>query len=324
MRLFKRENGTWYIELKRGQKRSLKTKNKAEAQKMFAEIQKARVTNKLIKIEKSISLERFIIEYTTYAENHLSESTKRIALNSLNYLCKIVTSSTELKRITPKVIDDLVSLRKSLKHSITTINMDIRTLKSCFSKAVEWEYLDTNPIAKYKQIKQEKPLPKFLTKEEINKVRSVIDDKDWLNLFEFYIYTGGRRSEVLSLTWKNIADNKVIFTETKSKRIRKIPISNSLANTISRMQTTRKIGKVFPNMNAKYVSKKFTSYFQKAGLHGFTLHSTRHTFASQLIMSGVDLRTVQELLGHSDYSTTLIYSHLTQEHLTKAIEKLNF
>ena len=54
------------------------------------------------------------------------------------------------------------------------------------------------------------------------------------------------------------------------------------------------------------------------------LHSLRHTFASHLVMSGVDLPTVKKLMGHSDIETTMIYSHLADEHVDKAVEKLEF
>ena len=64
---------------------------------------------------------------------------------------------------------------------------------------------------------------------------------------------------------------------------------------------------------------------KKRCFHDVTkIHTLRHTFASHLVMKGVDLPTVQKLLGHSDIQTTMIYSHLAQDHLNDAINKLDF
>jgi len=64
---------------------------------------------------------------------------------------------------------------------------------------------------------------------------------------------------------------------------------------------------------------------RKAGIDDLTkLHSLRHTFASHLVMKGVDLPTVQKLMGHSDVNTTMIYAHLAPDHLATAVDKLSF
>ena len=54
------------------------------------------------------------------------------------------------------------------------------------------------------------------------------------------------------------------------------------------------------------------------------IHSLRHTFASHLVMKGVDLATIKQLMGHADIETTMIYSHLTEEHVDRAVDRLDF
>jgi len=84
-------------------------------------------------------------------------------------------------------------------------------------------------------------------------------------------------------------------------------------------------GSVFCNRNGRSY-KSFRSAFekavQKAGLDDFTFHDLRHTFASRLVMSGVDLPTVKELLGHKDISMTLRYTHLSTDHKQHAVRLL--
>ena len=72
------------------------------------------------------------------------------------------------------------------------------------------------------------------------------------------------------------------------------------------------------------ISRDFAVLCKRAGLENCTLHVLRHTFASNLMMSGVDLGTVQKLMGHKDIKTTMRYAHLAPDHLRAGVEKLNY
>ena len=84
---------------------------------------------------------------------------------------------------------------------------------------------------------------------------------------------------------------------------------------------------VFCNLKGKTyadVRKSFFTACKKSGIINFRFHDLRHTFASHLVMKGVDLATVKKLMGHSDIETTMIYSHLAQDHLSDVVSKLDF
>ncbi len=83
------------------------------------------------------------------------------------------------------------------------------------------------------------------------------------------------------------------------------------------------VGKVFPYWHMDTISHYFKKFAKKAGINA-RLHDLRHTFASHLALKGETLRTIQDLLGHSDIRTTLQYSHLTIGHLREAANKLDF
>jgi site-specific recombinase XerD len=72
-----------------------------------------------------------------------------------------------------------------------------------------------------------------------------------------------------------------------------------------------------------YIGRVFLPALKRAGIENFRWHDLRHTFASRLVMAGVDLRTVQELLGHKTQAMTLRYSHLSADHQRDAVQKLN-
>lgn len=72
------------------------------------------------------------------------------------------------------------------------------------------------------------------------------------------------------------------------------------------------------------IKKSFITVLRDAGLANVTLHTLRHTFASQLVMTGVPLRDIQELMGHESYETTIQYAHLTKDHAKRQVLKLPF
>ena len=145
------------------------------------------------------------------------------------------------------------------------------------------------------------------------------------------LHTGLRRGELFALTWENVdlpaARITIIGARAKSGRTRHMPInavaSNALAGWYSQAAETR--GLVFPGKNGKQldnVRAAWLGVLKIAHVEGFRWHDLRHTFASRLVMAGVDLNTVRELLGHASYQMTLRYAHLAPEHKAAAVAKL--
>jgi integrase len=145
--------------------------------------------------------------------------------------------------------------------------------------------------------------------------------------------TGLRRAELFSLQWEHVDFNTNVLTltipRTKAGRVRCVPM-NSLVRELLRSLPSRLKGEwVLPSATGEtsldsqnFMNRVFTPALKRAGLRDFRWHDLRHTFASRLVMKGVDIRTVQELLGHADIRMTLRYSHLSPAHLLDAVEKL--
>lgn len=142
--------------------------------------------------------------------------------------------------------------------------------------------------------------------------------------------TGCRRSEVLGLTWENVSLERKQLTVTaatsKSERTRHIPLNAEALDVLTRWkkQGSGK-GHVFPGLDGErmgHVNRSWGSIVEAAGLTNFRFHDLRHHFASRLAMSGVDLFSVQTLLGHSDSKLTQRYAHLSPGHLADAVARL--
>lgn len=325
MRLFKRENGIYYVEFKRGKKMSLKTKDKSEAIRLFNKLKRQYLEGKLlhlIKDGKNILFSTYLKEFLEWSESYHRWQTYYMNRHISNKFIQAVGDKF-LSAYKKRDLDLYVQRLRQEKFKPSSINIHIRHIKAIFNKAVEWEYLQVNPFSNYKGVKQQEKPPRFLTKEEIKKIEQVIDDESLLFLFRFLIYTGARRGEALGLTYKDIdlKNNLITFKETKTYRSRSVPIHPVLREEFEKRKNN--VGRVFP-YRADYVTHKLKKYFIKAGLEDVRVHDLRHTFASQLAMNGVDLRTIQKLLGHTSYKTTEIYAHLAQEHLQNAVSKLVF
>ena len=146
------------------------------------------------------------------------------------------------------------------------------------------------------------------------------------------INTGCRRGELFDLTWSNVDLERRIITVTgataKSRRTRHIPLNREAMAVLEgwRAQAEATDGLVFVNDAGERFDRVNFSWrrlLEDASISGFRWHDMRHHFASRLVMGGVDLNTVRELLGHSDYAMTLRYAHLAPEFKLKAVEVLD-
>ena len=146
------------------------------------------------------------------------------------------------------------------------------------------------------------------------------------------INTGCRRSELFDLTWSNVDLDRRILTVTgataKSRRTRHIPLNREATSVMLnwRAQSEDTSGLVFVNEQGERFDRANSSWrrlLKDAQITAFRWHDMRHHFASRLAMGGVDLNSIRELLGHSDYAMTLRYAHLAPEYKLKAVEVLD-
>ena len=212
--------------------------------------------------------------------------------------------------------------------------------------------VDTNPEARFLSGDEHKRLIKALDGRE-NKLRAERERaNDWRRARDYPLLadlrthafadhlkpmvilslnTGLRRGELFGLTWRSVhLKEKYITvrgTNTKNQRTRHIPLNAEALTCLTKWQEQAPAseGLVFPGKGGKKfdnVNSSWRRIVKDAQVQKFRWHDLRHTFASHLVMKGVDLNTVRELLGHSDLQMTLRYAHLSPDHKAAAVARL--
>lgn len=239
----------------------------------------------------------------------------------------------QLSAITAKDIDNYKAGRLKEVASATVAG-DLRALNAFFNLAVKWNYLEDNPcrkISKPRMVAQNSP--RFLSEEEVRALTAAANSSGIKPMIATALYSGLRVSELIRLEWEDIDFRRGLINvkskpegHTKSHRARSVPIAPTLRPILEKERKSQ--GYCFPAVKNARIYRDYWDAFRqvamKAGLNGVGWHSLRHTFASHLVMADVNLRTIKELLGHSDITTTMIYAHLAPGHLKGAVERLNF
>ena len=196
-----------------------------------------------------------------------------------------------------------------------------------FNKALAWgKFSGQNPMSQVKLFKENNKRVRFLEKNEIVKLLSSCD-KHLRPIVIVALNTGMRKAEILGLKWRDIDFRRGIIHlyDTKNGEKREAPINKQAKTALIR--TRRDPGSEFvftyrgkPIGN---IRKTFSTALKKSDIKNFCFHDLRHTYASHLVMAGVDLNTVRELLGHKSLAMTLRYSHLSPDHKQRAVNILS-
>ena len=286
-------------------------------------------------------LERPVRPFSVFGDEYLEnwskvekqQSTYVRDTNSMKHLKKHF-GGIDIAVIKRRDIEQYVSQRKRAGMKPGTINRELSCLKNMLRKAVDWEYLESNPAWGVSQQREEVPEFEILTEEDEALLLNVC--QPFLRrIVIFALNTGMRRGEILSLQWRDVDFDMgergiITIRKTKNHEIRYLPMNPLVRETLHGLPRNIASGK-----NESYVFAKSTGEGVKSLRNGYEaavkranlgkhirFHDLRHTFASNLVMKGVDLRTVAKLMGHRDIRVTMRYAHLAPEHLQAAVDVL--
>lgn len=279
-----------------------------------------------IKKNEKIKFEDFADEFFRL---HSEPNKKPSSIQSDKVIIKTLKSffgGRYLYDIGPKLVEEYKAQRsKDVKPA--TVNRELACLKCMFNRAIAWSKTEENPVRKVKLFKEPNARTRYLEKAEIQ--RLIESCSPHLRpIVIVAVNTGMRKGEILKLKWNDIdfKTNLIYLIETKNNETRKAPMNDTVRRTLMKVPKHPDSPYVFCNAKGKpyaNVRKSFDTALKKAEIKDFVFHSLRHTFCSHLVMLGIDLRTVQELMGHKSYAMVERYSHLSPDHKDRAVDILD-
>ena len=236
------------------------------------------------------------------------------------------------KSVDYQKIRDYISYLYELDYNNKTICRHISAIRSFFKYLKINNYIYDNPCTLVSNPKLDKRLPKYLNFEEIEKLLNAFDNNNYLGLrnsliLELLYSTGIRVSEITNIRLKDISlSNKTIIIDGKGNKQRIVYFGSICLNLLKKYIDSSYpilnknnsdyllLSKTGKKINEREIRKVVDDASSIAGIKiKISPHVLRHTFATHMLTSGADLRSVQELLGHENLSTTQVYTHLTNE-----------
>lgn len=275
-------------------------------------------------------------------EKGLSPNTIIAYRNDLEKLSKFARSRG--RELVSVEREDLIAFIKYLNESgldAKSIGRVLVTVRGLYKFLILDGYLKRDPSTNLETPKSWQSLPKFLIQEEVERLLASPDLATHIGIrdkamLEVLYATGLRVTELVSLRVSDLnLDLGVVTTLGKGSKERTVPMGKSAVNWTRRYLSVRP--KLLQGKNSPYLFvgskgqsitrqsfwKIIVSYGEKARIGHITPHLLRHSFATHLLENGADLRSVQMMLGHSDISTTQIYTHITNERLKEVYKKFH-
>ena len=276
---------------------------------------------------KSVYLSDFVQEYLEYIHNR--KKYKPGAIQTYEYSLQLlmeIIGDIPLNRVNRVLVDKKILPALEGRLATATVRHHMINFRSAFSKAVEWGYLKKNPFFGMVP-NREKKVPRYFTKEEIEKMRDYLLQKKiprWqYDLIFLALNTGLRKSELLNLLWEHVdLENEILHFPGKGNKERIVPL-NTQALEILRGRK-RRSGRVFFEIKDRAaIDSAWRRLKKRTGING-RFHDLRKTYASYFVMNGGSLEHLREILGHEDFETVKIYKAFSPDSIQKDKNVINF
>jgi integrase len=314
--IFEREKGSgiWWIRWTdaNGRKRREKAGNRSAAEKLLAK----RHTQKLVGLKLPENLRAKAISFQELCEDALIHSqaensgkqTYELRLR-MNQILPVFGSRPADSIRKNEIVSWLTEQSAKRNWAASSRNRWQATFSLIFRVGIDNEKIERNPAARIRRKTEDHGRVRFLSEEEEIRLREAIERRfpEFLSHQLLSIHTGMRMSEQYSLRWNQVDFDRrqIHLPKTKNGRPRTIPLNAVALAALRQLHGAGKIrgnDPVFPSVRSGDTLQGSRGWFPtalaEAEIEGYTWHCNRHTFASRLVMAGVDLRTVAELLGH--------------------------
>jgi len=329
MRLFER-NGYFYVEYYRGKKQSLETKDKDIAKELYRGLKESYLKGKLLQLDKfkTVTLGEFRKDYVKNYRTGLAVKTTRQDELSLRMLADVVGDSTQLVTFAAKngkktKIEDFKTALIARKVQPRSVNSYLRHIKKAFNEALEAGLITKAP--KIKMLPVGKQIPRILYPEQIDQLLAKAKENDvheWL-YYMLILWTGARREEAAGADWVRISlVHDHIKLIGKGNRERTVPLLPPIKEALEPFK--KDLGPVFPSQHLDTYTHHFKKNVRGLGIEDIHLHNLRHTAATYMLKSGIDIKTISRILGHTSVSTTEIYVDVLDEMVKSEMKKFEY
>jgi len=331
--LTKRRNGYYYIGFFEGHSRKWRTTKCTTKSDALQFLRTFEGTKR--ETECTPLLSELFARFAVTRGNSIRPSTMDNYRLSVNHF-KGVCGDRVIDQYTVTDIERFKNAQIGRKVSKVSVNIWLHGVKSVSGFALKHEWIVKSPFQRSLEFSIPQQTPTYVAKEDFQKLLDKVNEPMLRDFFMFAALTGLRRSEILNLKWSAVDFEKRQFTvsnsetfTTKTGRERTVPMHEEVYKILSlRRGDGTEDGLVFCKrggfrLERNYVSKKFKKAVRDAELsEKLHFHSLRHSCASWLVDAGVSLYVVQNILGHSNISTTQIYSHLSQNTLHESVNRV--
>jgi integrase/recombinase XerD len=284
-----------------------------------------------------------ITEYLSYlqVEKGLSKNSFESYQRDLQKLDKWAEKNgLDIVKLTRQDLREFLIDLASEKLSPTSVNRLISAMRGFYKFLMFDRHITKNPAEDLQSQQKTAYLPKFLNQDEIEQLLNIPDVSGEIGLrnraiLETMYACGLRVSEVCTLQISDVElDAGILTCKGKGNKTRKVPMGKSAVEWLKSYLVQRRkkenieIQNLFVSMYGKPITRQDIFHLvkecgEKIGRDDASPHTLRHSFATHLVQNSADIRSVQQMLGHADISTTQIYTHITDQHLRKTYEKFH-
>jgi integrase len=278
---------------------------------------------------------RAVLNYSDFFEQHYMPYVKvrkrswKTDLGFNRLRLKAEFGDLRLNQITRQHIQTFHTRLSNEGLAAATSNHYLKLLKHSLNLAIDWDMLETNPASRIPLLPEDNKIENLLSEEQLERLMMVLktdENRMVCHIALYLLSTGCRLNEALQAKWSQVDQQhrvwKIPASNSKSKRIRAVPLNDSALDVLDQLTTRDRYEHVFINFQTELpyttISKVWGRLRTKAGLPHLRIHDLRHQFASFLVNSGQTLFMVQQILGHSSPSVTQRYAHLSTKSLQEA------
>jgi len=334
LRKTKRGKDRWYIDFIDGQgKRQRQVVRDAQSRGEALIALQSRVSE-VFSGKFNLKSKREPMKFTELAKTYIEDYAKA---NKKSWTCdhycleahlKPCFGRLKLEDVSPLLIEQYRAERLKSGVQKSTTNRELALLKKMFNLAIDWGFAATNPVLKVKLFSERDNLKERVLSEE-EEVRLLAQCTAHIRpIVIAALNTGMRKNEILTMKWSDVdfKQRTILLTKTKSGKNRTVPINGALLEVLEAHKAESKSEYVFTGPSGRHlvtVRRAFENACRRAGIKGLRFHDLRHTFGTRLIRKGVDIVTVQSLLGHYSVTVTQRYTHTDGGQKKNAVELLS-